>query len=165
MLYLPFAWLDKTRMKEIFDRLTLINKNSLVHDFLLVLYIYIFQSLQVSGNYGLINRRNNCVYVTLGTCLSVWMTVWCAGAPCAWDSCGWKAPEICYITSSDVNLYVWFSSYFERFLVAFAKLRKATIGLVVSVLFFRVKQVGCLWSGFHETRCNSKTCRENSLFM
>jgi len=25
-------------------------------------------------------RRNNCVYVTLGTCYSVWMTVWYAGA-------------------------------------------------------------------------------------
>ena len=24
-------------------------------------------------------RRNNCVYVTLGTCHSVWMTVWYAG--------------------------------------------------------------------------------------
>jgi len=25
-------------------------------------------------------RRNSCVYVTLGTCYSVWMTVWYAGA-------------------------------------------------------------------------------------
>jgi hypothetical protein len=25
-----------------------------------------------------ITRRNNCVYATLGTCYSVWMTVWCA---------------------------------------------------------------------------------------
>jgi len=25
-------------------------------------------------------RRNNCVYVTFGTCYSVWMTVWYAGA-------------------------------------------------------------------------------------
>ena len=25
-------------------------------------------------------RRNNCVCVTLGTCYSVWMTVWYAGA-------------------------------------------------------------------------------------
>jgi len=24
--------------------------------------------------------RNNCVYVTLGTCYSVWMTVWYVGA-------------------------------------------------------------------------------------
>ena len=30
------------------------------------------------GDYVPINRRNNCVYVTLGTCYSVWMTVWCA---------------------------------------------------------------------------------------
>ena len=25
-------------------------------------------------------RRNNCVYATLGTCYSAWMTVWYAGA-------------------------------------------------------------------------------------
>jgi len=24
-------------------------------------------------------RRNNCIYATLGTCYSVWMTVWYAG--------------------------------------------------------------------------------------
>ena len=32
-------------------------------------------------------RRNNCVHVTLGTCYSVWMTVWYAGwPPCIPDS-------------------------------------------------------------------------------
>ena len=32
---------------------------------------------------------DNCVYATLGTCHSVWMTVWCAGwniPPCTPDS-------------------------------------------------------------------------------
>jgi len=29
-------------------------------------------------------RRNNCIYVTLGICHSVWMTVWSAG--CIADS-------------------------------------------------------------------------------
>jgi len=33
-----------------------------------------------SGDYGPIIRRNNCVYATLSTCYSVWMTVWYAGA-------------------------------------------------------------------------------------
>jgi len=32
------------------------------------------------GQIGSIIRRNNCVYATLGTCYSVWMTVWYAGA-------------------------------------------------------------------------------------
>ena len=44
------------------------------------LYIYIYQSLHVSGDYGPFIRRNRCVCVTLGTCYSVWMTVWYAGA-------------------------------------------------------------------------------------
>jgi len=37
--------------------------------------------LYVSGDYVPIIRRNNCIYVTLGTCYSVWMTgmqgAWC----------------------------------------------------------------------------------------
>jgi hypothetical protein len=41
---------------------------------------HIYQSLHVSSDYGLIIRRNNCVFATLGTCYSVWMTVWCAGS-------------------------------------------------------------------------------------
>jgi len=32
----------------------------------------------VSGDYGSIIRRNNCVFATIVTCYSVWMTVWCA---------------------------------------------------------------------------------------
>jgi len=42
------------------------------------IYIYIYQSLHVSGDYVPIIRRNYCVYATLGTCYSVWMTVWYA---------------------------------------------------------------------------------------
>ena len=37
--------------------------------------MYICQSLDVSIDYGPIIRRYNCVYVTLGTCYSVWMTI------------------------------------------------------------------------------------------
>jgi hypothetical protein len=55
----------------------LINKTNLVHSF--SYYIYIYQSLHVSGDYGPIIRRYNCVCATLGTCYSVWMTAWCAG--------------------------------------------------------------------------------------
>jgi len=54
----------------------LVNKANLVHNF--SLYVYIF-SLHVSGDYVPIIRRNNCIYATLGTCYSVWMTVWYAG--------------------------------------------------------------------------------------
>jgi len=38
--------------------------------------------VHVSGNCVPIGRRNNCIYATLGTCQSVWMTVWYAG----WNS-------------------------------------------------------------------------------
>ena len=37
---------------------------------------YIYESLHVSGNYGPMFRRNNCVFATLGTCYSVW---WLSG--------------------------------------------------------------------------------------
>jgi len=39
-----------------------------------------YQSLHISGDCVLIIRRNNCVYVTLVTCYSMWMTVWYVGA-------------------------------------------------------------------------------------
>ena len=51
-----------------------VNKVNLVHNFFLV-----YQNLHVSGDYVPIIRRNNCVYVTLSTCYSVWMTIWYAG--------------------------------------------------------------------------------------
>ena len=35
--------------------------------------------MQVGNCIPVIIRRNNCVYATLGTCYSVWMTVWYAG--------------------------------------------------------------------------------------
>jgi len=54
----------------------LVNKANLVHNFSQYAY---FSSLNVSGDYVPIIRRNSCVYGTLGTCYSVWMTVWYAG--------------------------------------------------------------------------------------
>ena len=51
------------------------NKANLVHN----LFLYIHQSLHVSGKYGPIIRRNICVYAALGACYSVWMAVWYAG--------------------------------------------------------------------------------------
>jgi hypothetical protein len=53
----------------------LVSKANLVHNF----SEYIYQSLHVSGDYVPIMRSNNCVYATLGTFYSVWMTVWYAG--------------------------------------------------------------------------------------
>ena len=43
------------------------------------LYVNFF-TLHVSGDYVPIIRRNNWINATLGTCYSVWMTVWYAGA-------------------------------------------------------------------------------------
>jgi len=54
----------------------LVNKANLVHNF--SYYVYFF-SLHVSGDYVPIIRRNNSIYVTLGICHSVLMTVWYAG--------------------------------------------------------------------------------------
>jgi hypothetical protein len=51
----------------------LANKVNWVHSF--SYYAYFF-SLHVSGEYVPIIRRKNCIYATLGTCYSVWMTVW-----------------------------------------------------------------------------------------
>jgi len=46
---------------------TLVNKTNLVHNLFLVY-------LPTSTSFG----RNSCVFVTFGTCYSVWMTVWYA---------------------------------------------------------------------------------------
>jgi len=54
----------------------LVTKANLVHNFSQCVYFF---SLHVSGEYVPIIRRNNCIYVTLGTWHSVWMTVWYAG--------------------------------------------------------------------------------------
>ena len=52
----------------------------LCHLLVLSSLIFIFVNLyNVSGWYVPIIRRYNCVYATLGTCFSVWITVWCAG--------------------------------------------------------------------------------------
>jgi hypothetical protein len=50
----------------------LVKKANLVHNFFSSM-LYLF-SLHVSGNYVPIIRRNNCIYATLGTRHSVWMT-------------------------------------------------------------------------------------------
>ena len=47
-----------------------------MNNFCFSVYFYICQSLHVSGCYGPIIRRYNCVCATLGTCYSVWTTVW-----------------------------------------------------------------------------------------
>ena len=44
-------------------------------------YVYLF-SVHVSGDYVPIIRRNNCIYATLGTFYSAWVTLWHA----AWKS-------------------------------------------------------------------------------
>ena len=49
-----------------------VNEANLVHKF--SQYVYFF-SLHVSGDYVHIIMRDNCIYATLGTCYSVWMTV------------------------------------------------------------------------------------------
>jgi len=54
---------------------SLVNKAKLVYNIfllhLLLVYIYIYQSLHVSGDCVPIIRRNSCVCVTLGTCYFV----------------------------------------------------------------------------------------------
>ena len=51
----------------------LVNKANLVHNF--SWYVYFF-SPHASGDYVPIIRRNNCIYATLSTFHSVWMSVW-----------------------------------------------------------------------------------------
>jgi len=51
--------------------LHLVNKNQLGEQFIPSIFN---QSLHVSGDYVLIIGRNCCVFVTLGTCYSVWIT-------------------------------------------------------------------------------------------
>jgi len=57
------------------DHTSLVNKTNSAHNLFLVY-------LSISTCFGRlvpIIRRNNCVYATLGTCYSVWMTVWYVG--------------------------------------------------------------------------------------
>jgi len=52
----------------------------LVHNLFLVYYSwYIYQSLHVSDDYVPIISRKKCVFATISTCYSVWMTAWYAG--------------------------------------------------------------------------------------
>ena len=53
----------------------LVNKANLVHKF--SCYVYFF-SLHVSGDCVPVIRENNCIYATLDTCYSVYMTLWYA---------------------------------------------------------------------------------------
>ena len=46
-------------------------------------------------------RRNNCIYVTLGTCYSVWMTVWYAG----WNEMQFYSPLHTRQSSTQNNKY------------------------------------------------------------
>ena len=62
----------------VYSRYKLVNKAKFLHNF--SYYVY-FISVRVSGDYIPIVRRNNCIYATLGTCYSVWITVWYA----AWN--------------------------------------------------------------------------------
>jgi hypothetical protein len=64
-----------TRKILINHSLRLANIANLVHNF--SYYVYFF-SLHVSADHVPIIRRNNCIYATIGTCYSVWMTVWYA---------------------------------------------------------------------------------------
>ena len=52
-----------------------VNEVNLVHNFSQNVYFFF---LHVLGYYVPIIRRNSCIYATLGTCHSVWMTVWYA---------------------------------------------------------------------------------------
>ena len=77
------TWIITLRTLCFLDRASLYNladKANLVHNF--SWYVYFF-SLHVSGDYVPIIGRNNCIYAMLGTCYSVWMTVWYA--PCILD--------------------------------------------------------------------------------
>jgi len=52
------------------------NNANLVHNLFLICLFLVYQSLHVSIDYVPIIRTNNCVYATLGTCYSVWITLW-----------------------------------------------------------------------------------------
>ena len=88
----------------------LVNKAKLVYN--LSYYVY---SLHVSGDYVPIIRRNNCIYAALGTCYSVWMTVWYAGAYASGDyvpiirrnNCNYATLGTCY----SVWMAFWYAGW------------------------------------------------------
>jgi hypothetical protein len=57
-------------------------------------YVY-FISLHVSADYVPIIRRNNCIYATLGTCYSLWMTIWYAYQTVILMMMGTQSAETC----------------------------------------------------------------------
>ena len=67
---------SKFRFWQDFSLFYCLNKSNLVHNF--SWYVYFF-SLHVSVDYLRIIKRNSRLYVTLGICHSVWMTVWYVG--------------------------------------------------------------------------------------
>jgi len=59
--------------------------------------MFISFSLHVSVDYVSIIRRNNCIYVTLGICHSVRVTVWYAGCHPAYQTVvhtEWQIPSV-----------------------------------------------------------------------
>ena len=58
----------------------LVNRANLVHNLFLVYLSLVYLSLSTCfGRLCAHHRKKNCVYATLGTCYSVWMTVSYAG--------------------------------------------------------------------------------------
>jgi hypothetical protein len=54
----------------------LVNETNLVHNILSIVYQCYLKPLRVLDLSRSIIRRNNCIYVTLGTCYSVWYAGW-----------------------------------------------------------------------------------------
>jgi hypothetical protein len=89
----------------------LVNKANFVHNFSWYVYFY---SLRVSGNYVPIIRTKNCIFATLGTCYSVWLTVWYAG----WNETEKNCAPKNYISATlgtcySVWMTVWYAGWNE----------------------------------------------------
>jgi hypothetical protein len=75
-----FRWTGVTRGPTEDKSVHLVNKANLVHNLFLVYWLLVYLSIcTFLADYVPIIRRNKCVFATLGTCCSVWMTVWYAG--------------------------------------------------------------------------------------
>ena len=96
-----------------------------------------FFSLHVSGDYVSIIRRNFCIYATLGTCYSVWMTVWYAG----WNSPAYYAVIHTEITSTKCRINTVVSPD-DGHIVARNMYRKE-----INILRKIVQQVGFIYKG------------------
>ena len=73
----------------------------------LFLVWWYFFSLYISSDYVPIIRRNNCIYVTLGICHSVWMTVWYAG----WNSALHTIQNNKYQVSHRYSCFSWWCAH------------------------------------------------------